>query len=183
MEPACDASSIVHLGRAPPPRPPSSSRMPARRCWSSLGSAHGCHLPFRALGGDWEPIQHCSAQTSTALLKNKQPYTQSQGASDSPPCSPALAQGHISITWRAGTALLLQTKADYLLQSSISHSSRNNTEQQDSRCSCENHQWRHLILQLLSASMLELVNATIKPVEVMRKFGGFHLLLEGISTR
>lgn len=34
----------------------------------------------------------------------------------------------------------------------------------------------------MSASVLELVNATIKPIEVMGKFGGFPLLLEGIST-
>lgn len=34
-----------------------------------------------------------------------------------------------------------------------------------------NHQWRDLILQLVPASVLELVNATIEPVDVMGKFG------------
>lgn len=75
---------------------------------------------------------------------------------------------------------MLQTKADYLPQPLISH--RNKAEKwQDSRWSCENQQWKDLILQLAFASVLGLVDATIEPVEAMGNLGAFPLLLEGIS--
>lgn len=181
LEPACHPTSMVQhrLGRAGP----RLQQDAARRCWSSLGSAHGCHLLLGALGGDWELVQHCSAQTSTSTCLKTNNST----------CTVRVRPMHLPAPqpWRrvtspspGGQAQPFCFKQKQIISCSLRFPQRqeHHREGQDSRCSCENHQWRDLILQLSSASMLELVNATIEAEEVVGKPGGFPLLQEGISA-
>lgn len=123
LEPACHPTSVVQhrLGRTGPPGAAGCLQGGAGPAWAQPMDAICRSEHWEENGSPSSTAQPKQAQH--CLITNNQPYTQSRGAADSPLCSPALAPGHISITGTAGTALLFQTKADYLLQPPISHSS------------------------------------------------------------
>lgn len=175
LEPTCHPTSMVHhrWGRAD-----------AAGClWGGAGPAWA--QPMDAIcrsehWENWEPIQHHSARSSAALHKTKQPSRHRAGVplSHLPAPQPGLRLDLYHLQGRPSPVLSktsrLSPAVSYFLQQQEQY-----RERQDSRCNCENHQLGDLILQLVSASMLERVIVTIK---VMGKLGEFPLLLERIST-